>query len=181
MAHIPKLLSLGKQTSCKQSMTTMCIVCAGPGGKTCPWCQVPVYCGKKCQKIHWLCEHREHHYGSEPDLQVSVSKLSGRGHQIVIAKRARISDLKRIIANKMSIPKKKQVLICGEVILSNPKLRMQQVAEDSNTLPGGTVQITVAVKADDGSCSAGPRALEDDGSDRGDLPALIDDSDSSDD
>ena len=143
--------------------TSVCVMCSALRFRmfTCSWCQVPAYCSRKCQKKHWVRGHREYHYGTEPDLHVSVITLSGQEITVDIAKRAPISDLQGIIAHDMSIPVKRQQLTCGEVVLSNPKLRMQFVAEQAGILPGEPVQITVVVRACDDSDSDFVPALVD--------------------
>ena len=126
-----------------------CIVCWASGCRmfTCSWCKRPAYCSRKCQKRHWASGHREYHYGREPHLHVSVTTLSGQEMTVDIPKRARIADLQHIIARDMSIPVRRQQLTCGEIVLSDPKLRIHFVREAAGILLGAIMPITVVVRA----------------------------------
>ena len=78
-----------------------------------------------------------------------------------IPKRARVADVQHIIARDMSIPVRRQQLTCGEIVLSDPKLRIHFVREAAGILLGAIMPITVVVRACEESDSDSLPALED--------------------
>ena len=149
--------------------TIACAVCSTSGCKmfTCSWCLSPTYCGKRCQKKHWISEHRVYHYGTQLCLHVTVTRaLSGESLSFDVSNRALVADVQKIIARDMFIPVQSQQLLCGGAVLSNSMLRMHFVREAAHVLLGETVPLFLVVTAG-----------EDDNSDE--CPPLVESSDSS--